>query len=107
MPKKNEETQEARPVVDNDFLFISSDGERYSTRGLEEVVYRLKSRAGIKGKGCLHRCRSTCLTHLANQGTPEIILQAMSGHKDKRSLEAYVSPQENMLREYVTKYLHY
>lgn len=48
-----------------------------------------------------------CFTHLANQGTPEVILQALSGHKDKRSLEAYVSPQENMLREYVVKYLHY
>jgi hypothetical protein len=44
---------------------------------------------------------------MANQGTPEILLQALSGHKDKRSLDAYVSPQENMLKEYVHRHLHY
>jgi integrase len=96
-----------RPLVDNDYLFISADGTPYSQRGLEGVIYRLKKRAGITKKGCLHKCRATCLTHLANQGTPEIILQALSGHKDKRSLEAYVTAQENMLKEYVQKYLHY
>lgn len=96
-----------RPVVDNDYLFISADGRPFSQRGLEEIVYRLKARAGIKSGGCLHRLRATCLTHLANQGTPEIILMALSGHNDRRSLDAYVSPQENMLKEYVAKYLHY
>jgi integrase len=98
---------DSRPPVDNDYLFISADGTPFSLRGLEGVIYRLKERAGIKGRGCLHRCRATCLTHLANQGTPEVLLQALSGHRDKRSLEAYVSAEENMLKEYVVKYLHY
>jgi integrase len=102
-----EQWMTSRPQIEDDHLIITRDSRAISAHGLEHLMYRLKARAGITRPGCLHLCRDTTFTMLANSGCPEVLIMLLSGHRSKQSLERYVHPQEGALRQYVDKCLVY
>ena len=98
---------DSRPVVDSMALFVTRDGRRFSTKGLEGVINRLKARAGVDKPKSTHLCRDTCFTWMAFSGISEALIQRQSGHKDRRSLEHYIAPSEEGLRANIDERFHY
>jgi len=62
-------------------LWLTDDGEPLERRGLEEVLVRLKKRAGIRGFGRAHRFRHYFATTMLNSGASLRQVQALLGHE--------------------------
>ncbi|WP_405708484.1 site-specific integrase [Streptomyces xanthophaeus] len=62
-----------------DYVFMSPLGDVLTTRELREHAYRLMARLGLR-KVRLYDARHACLTFLAMQGVPDVILARWAGH---------------------------
>jgi integrase len=86
-----------RPVVDDQALFISEHGRRYTLHGIEALVYRVAKRAGLRVHP--HKLRRTCFTQMASCGVSTPVIQRQSHHRDLRSLDPYLRVTDDALRE--------
>lgn len=75
-----------------EFVFASERGGRLSVRGVQKMIERLASRAGLAGlKVHPHMMRHSCGYYLADIGTDLRVIQQYLGHKNIRHTVRYTA----------------
>jgi integrase/recombinase XerD len=70
-------------------LFESSRKKPYSDRGVRRLLERYTKAAGLTHPVSPHRLRHFLLTWLKKQGIDDALIQPLSGHTSRQSLEIY------------------
>ncbi|MET8449346.1 tyrosine-type recombinase/integrase [Streptomyces sp. NPDC005209] len=65
--------------TDTGYVVVNELGEALNTRQLREHAYRLMRRLGLR-QVRLYDARHSCLTYLAVNGVPDVVLAAWAGH---------------------------
>ncbi|MFF0790426.1 site-specific integrase [Streptomyces spiralis] len=65
--------------TDSGYVVVDELGEPLNTRHLREHAYRLMRRLGLR-QVRLYDARHSCLTYLAVNGVPDVVLAAWAGH---------------------------
>jgi integrase/recombinase XerD len=92
--------------IDSSYLFPKKDGDNISVNGVQQMIKRLASKAGLKKnvKCHPHIFRHTCATMLRARGCSPEILQLIMGHESFQTTQKYVHPQPQDLRRQHIKY---
>jgi site-specific recombinase XerD len=81
---------------DAEYLFESRHRRHYSPRRVQQIVQEYAAAAGVTERIHPHLFRHQMLTWLTAQGLPDAVIQLISGHSSRKSLEVY---QHLSLRE--------
>jgi len=71
-------------------LFASRGGARLTPRGIQRIVHKLMTSAGITGAS-VHTLRHTFATHTVRKGTNLRVVQEALGHSSLQTTSRYVS----------------
>lgn len=78
-------------LIDGDVLWPSQYGSPLTTRGIQQAVGRMFTRADISGHRIgTHTLRRTFATEFIRSGQPEAALQEILGHADRSTTALYV-----------------
>lgn len=78
--------------VDSDYVFVDEIGQPLTTRHLREAAYRLMAQLELR-RVRLYDARHSCLTFLAVNGVPDVVLAAWAGHTNAAfTKRKYVHP---------------
>lgn len=92
------------PLQDN-AVFISSNGTRLSVTALSQLFQRYLKLAGFKGKGyTIHKLRHSYATLLLQNGVDLISIQHLLGHSDLNTTRVYTHTDMNYLQNEVKKF---
>ncbi|KOG58424.1 integrase [Streptomyces antibioticus] len=81
-----------RDYVDSGYVFVDEMGQALTPRHLREHAYRLMARLGLR-RVRLYDARHSCLTFLAVNGVPDVVLAAWAGHTNASfTKKKYVHP---------------
>lgn len=64
-----------------DWLWLSEDGGPLVMRSIQNMVQRVKRRAGVRSGGCVHRFRHYCATRLLEGGANPNSVRLLLGHE--------------------------
>jgi len=81
---------EMEKLGENDFLFLTNRGEKYSVRSVQEIVNKATLLAEIKKEIHPHTLRHSFATHLIQNGASLNEVQTMLGHKSPETSMIYV-----------------
>lgn len=70
-------------------LFLNKNGTRITTRGIENIVYKYITLAGIKQGVSTHTLRHSFATHLLNRGADLRTVQELLGHANLSTTQIY------------------
>jgi site-specific recombinase XerD len=70
-------------------LFISQRGNRLTGNTMAVRLQKLKNKAEIDKKGCLHTLRHSVATHLLQSGMPLVQVQRFLGHSSLETTQIY------------------
>jgi integrase/recombinase XerD len=84
-------------------LFVTQQGRRIGTEGLQLVVARAALAAGIRGPVHPHALRHSCATHLLKGGADIRHVQALLGHRSSRTTAKYTRVEASDLREVIAR----
>jgi len=87
------------PNYSTDYLFPGWRGERMSTRNIQKLLDRLKTKAGITKKVSPHVLRRSFATHLHENGVDIRFIQVLLGHSGIDTTERYVNVSLKSLKE--------
>ncbi|MCM1124514.1 MAG: tyrosine-type recombinase/integrase [Eubacterium sp.] len=93
---------------DNPALFVSckSPHERLTRRGLEDIINRISSTAGVE-KVHPHRFRRTSATDLLNAGMPIEQVQELLGHKSIETTRIYCTVSQEAVKHNHKRYMNF
>jgi site-specific recombinase XerD len=77
-------------LSNEDYLFKSSRGRKYSTRSLQKIIKNSSKKAGINKRVHPHTLRHSYATHLIDNKYAVTDVQAMLGHKSPETSLVYV-----------------
>lgn len=80
---------ERRPRAKTDRLWITEEGQPFSTEGLVSWFVRLKSRAGVNGPGGVHRLRHTAGLQYLRGAKDSFLLQLFLRHESLEMSRRY------------------
>ena len=81
-------------------LFLSSRGERISSRGIQQILYRWCNRLGVQ-RLHVHQLRHSFATRSVNSGMSAVVLQKLLGHVNPETTQRYFEiKDERLSREY-------
>ncbi|MEU6768615.1 tyrosine-type recombinase/integrase [Streptomyces sp. NPDC046853] len=87
-----EQVQLGEYYLPSGYVFVDEMGQAMSPRQLREHAYRLMARLGLR-RVRLYDARHSCLTFLAVNGVPDVILAAWAGHTNASfTKKKYVHP---------------
>lgn len=93
---------ETRPASEDDTVFLNRFGRKLSPRGVEKMVGRYVSKAGIgKAKVSPHKLRHTFATLLHVNGVDILEIQALLGHSSITSTQIYTHANSTKLQNAV------
>lgn len=89
-----------RTLGPRDPLFVKADGQPFTTRAMQHLVYRWYARAGVipAGRSCVHALRHSFATHLVDNGASVVELQELLGHASLETTKRYLSAVGDGLR---------
>ncbi|MFJ1618064.1 MULTISPECIES: tyrosine-type recombinase/integrase [unclassified Streptomyces] len=80
------------------YMFVDHLGQPLTTRHLREAAYSLQRKVELR-KVRLYNTRHSCLTYLAVNGVPDVVLAAWAGHANANfTKRVYVRPSPEDLR---------
>lgn len=84
-------------------LFISKNGGRITSRGVQDIVKKYLKKAGLDGRGIsTHKLRHTAVTTMFQYGHVDVrTLQQLLGHENLNTTQIYVSVDNNQLQSAV------
>ena len=93
---------------DNPALFVSCKAphDRLTRRGLEDIINRISSAAGVKGVHP-HRFRRTSATDLHTAGMPIEQVQELLGHKSIETTRIYCTVTQESVRYNHKRYMNF
>ena len=93
---------------DNPALFVSCKAphDRLTRRGLEDIINRISSAAGVKGVHP-HRFRRTSATDLLTAGMPIEQVQELLGHKSIETTRIYCTVTQESVRYNHKRYMNF
>ena len=77
-------------LQNNDYLFRTTRGDKYSSKTVQEIIKKACKRAEINKKVHPHTLRHSFATHLIENGYAVNEVQAMLGHKSPETSMIYV-----------------
>lgn len=80
-----------RPETRSSQVWLTEEGRPMKTGGIQIMIRRIKSRAGIQGGGCCHRFRHTFAINFLRIDRNAFNLQYLLGHSDLRMVRHYVA----------------
>lgn len=85
---------EARPKLlgsetDEEFVFLNSQGQALTDRGIEYIMQKTFNQAGISGKVHPHELRHTFATAMLNNGADLRTVQELLGHENLSTTQIY------------------
>ena len=81
------------------YLLVDELGEPLRTDWLRRQAYKLMAAAGVR-KVRLYDARHACLTYLATNGVPDVIVSAWAGHSDlSLAKRVYIHPSAKDLEQ--------
>jgi site-specific recombinase XerD len=86
-----------------DHLFVKADGQPFTPRSMQHLVYRWYARAGVApaGRSCVHALRHTFATHLVDGGASIVEVQELLGHASLETTKRYLKSVGDGLRQAV------
>lgn len=85
--------------VDSGYVLVDEIGEPCKTDWLRRRAYKLMDEAGVR-RTRLYDARHACLTYLATNGVPDVIVSAWAGHSDlSLAKKVYVHPSAEDLKQ--------
>ena len=91
------------PIMDNDFLFLGKNGEVLNPGVFQRQVRYLRKMLGLSNNITPHSYRHSFATHLLNEGVDIRTIQALLGHKNLSTTQAYTNLDINKLRSEYNK----
>lgn len=88
---------------DNDYLFISTHGDKYSASGIDYIVEKYTRKAKINKKVSPHKLRHSFATSLLNKGVSLKLIQDLLGHSNISTTEIYMHTDINSLNDAVNQ----
>jgi site-specific recombinase XerD len=90
---------------ENQALFLTKNGERFTEKGVEYIFKKYTKMIGIYRKGLsLHAMRRSCLTFLYRAGVDLFVLKEISGHVRIQTLENYIVVDEEKVMNAAMKH---
>ncbi len=86
-----------KPQVENNFLFLSRNGERMQPRAIQDELERIGKRLGIELTP--HTLRHTCAHNMVEMGIPLDQVAAILGHKRLETTRIYTAPSQGDLEK--------
>ena len=83
-----------RPLVENNVLFITDTGQRFTESGLRHLVHNVGKRAGIMENVFPHLLRHTCGTTMVGSGISLALVQRQLRQRNIQSTMKYIHPDE-------------
>ncbi|MFE6530042.1 tyrosine-type recombinase/integrase [Streptomyces rochei] len=81
-----------RDYIESGYVFVDEMGQALTPRHLREHAYRLMAKLGLR-RVRLYDARHSCLTFLAVNGVPDVVLAAWAGHTNASfTKKKYVHP---------------
>lgn len=77
---------EHKPEV---WLFEGAKGQKYSQRGIQNILRNAVKKLGIKKRITVHTLRHSFATHLLEAGTDLRYIQSLLGHANSKTTEIY------------------
>ena len=71
------------------WLFEGVEGNRYSSRSVNQFIHKYAKAAGIEKRVSAHTLRHSFATHLLERGTDLRYIQTLLGHETSRTTERY------------------
>jgi len=87
-------------------LFINSDGSRITTRSIQRLVKRLKTKVGIRGIVTPHVFRHSMATEMIEEGFPVTEVQRQLRHADLATTSVYLHVRDESLRRKIANRIH-
>lgn len=85
-----------RPLIETKALFVTRDGERFSPRGIDDMIKRTADRAGIKRPVSAHVLRHTMVTLACASNTNLYFVQRQARHSSPKVTELYAHAAADM-----------
>jgi len=82
-------------------LLLNSRGQRLGVRGVQKVVGRASSRAGLTKRASPHTLRHTFATHLSAEGMDVRVVQELLGHSRLETTQVYTHLSLDRLKDVV------
>lgn len=90
---------------ENQSLFLTKYGDRYSEKGIDYLFKQYINKLGIHKEGLsLHALRRSCLTFLYRQGVDLFALKEISGHVKIQTLEHYIAVDYEKVKTVASKH---
>lgn len=85
--------------VGSEYLLLNKNGNKLTTRYIEDMVNRVCLRSGIKEKVTPHTLRHTFATHMLNEGADLKTVQELLGHSNLSATGIYTHVSNERLRQ--------
>lgn len=83
----------------NNYLILNKNGDKFTGRGIEDVIKKYITQTGLKGKITPHTLRHTFATHLLNEGADLRSVQELLGHSNLTTTSIYTHISNERLRQ--------
>ena len=87
----------------SDYLFINNKSSKLTSRGIEQVIDKVVTKAALKHKISPHTLRHTFATHLLNEGADLKSVQELLGHSSLSTTQIYTHVSNERLRSVYLK----
>lgn len=88
---------------DTKAVFVKSNGQRITRRGVSDMLTSLSCRAGIEHTTS-HTLRRSCATELMRNGMDLEFIQTLLGHQDLSTTQTYLNVNDDKLKAIHEKY---
>lgn len=81
------------------YLFVNSNGEKLTTRGLEKILTNIEEKLGMNIHLHPHILRHSFATNLLNNGADLRLIQELLGHESLNTTQVYTHVSDEMIKD--------